>query len=110
MKDWKKEFKHKAMTNAKKETNNRHDEKRWKEMVKELMKFKKKFKHMLVPRKYKQLDGWVHAQRKYFCKLVKGQNLPMTRKRIEILDKIDFQFCIRKKYINNTPKAIFLIV
>ena len=67
----------------------------WNQRYKELQDYKKDTGHCNVPQKYKEnreLAAWVSTQRTHYQKLLKGQRSSMTRDRIEMLEKIGFEW------------------
>ena len=67
--------------------------KSWEERFAELMEFKKKFGHTIVPQCSSQLGEWVHSQRKNYKLLKKGKIVGgLTADRVKKLSEVGFVF------------------
>lgn len=67
--------------------------KKWDLMVLQLLKFKKKHGHCLVPNRYSedpQLGSWVSTQRRQFKVWKENRSPPMTKERVDYLESIGF--------------------
>mmetsp|Transcript_21791 Transcript_21791/g.25162 ORF Transcript_21791/g.25162 Transcript_21791/m.25162 type:complete len:810 (-) Transcript_21791:1826-4255(-) len=71
----------------------------WHKNYKALLEFKKKHGHTCVPKVYKQnqpLSTWVFRQRAQYRRRCEGDDQIMPQERLDLLQKIDFQFRVRK--------------
>eukprot|EP00558_Chaetoceros_sp_UNC1202_P001272 CAMPEP_0197261214 /NCGR_PEP_ID=MMETSP1429-20130617/84430_1 /TAXON_ID=49237 /ORGANISM="Chaetoceros sp., Strain UNC1202" /LENGTH=174 /DNA_ID=CAMNT_0042725471 /DNA_START=524 /DNA_END=1048 /DNA_ORIENTATION=- len=72
----------------------------WERNYKDLVKFKKKHKHTIVPKKYAKnqvLSSWVFRQRKHYRLRQENNAHHMSDERLKKLDDIGFVFQVRKK-------------
>lgn len=70
----------------------------WQQRYKELIEFKELNGHCNVPQRSqenKQLAAWVNAQRTQYKKKSEGKKSSITLERIELLEKIDFQWSMK---------------
>ena len=78
-----------------------HHNQPWDILYKELVSFVKEFDHARVPRKFPlnaSLGTWVATQRQGYKKYLKGDvSTKMTADRIQLLNKISFEWVIRSK-------------
>lgn len=66
---------------------------KWSKMVEELLKFKGRWGHCLVPNRYEenpQLGSWVSTQRRQYKQFQQDNAPPMTQDRIDFLESIGF--------------------
>jgi hypothetical protein len=78
--------------------------KTWDVSYKELVAYKEKHGHCLVPASYPELGGWVRFQRKQYKKLTEGLKSHLTPKKIAKLRDADFVF-IARPYRQGTTKT-----
>jgi len=75
----------------------------WQHRYNELVSFRKTHGHCNVPQKYlpnKALGKWVHRQRHEYSKKLNDTENFLTKKRIEALDKINFQWIANRRGCN----------
>jgi len=75
----------------------------WQRRYKELIRFQKLHGHCLVPQKYapnRPLGKWVHRQRHEFSKGLNNESSFLTKKRIDSLNKIGFQWFLSRNKVN----------
>jgi hypothetical protein len=73
---------------------------RWMERYKEVVDFKEENGHCSVPDKYTsnaKLGSWVRNQRVQYRNLTAGKKSTMTASRVSLLEKLGFEWSIRKK-------------
>mmetsp|Transcript_14477 Transcript_14477/g.21926 ORF Transcript_14477/g.21926 Transcript_14477/m.21926 type:complete len:884 (+) Transcript_14477:31-2682(+) len=72
----------------------------WQNHYKSLLEFKKKHGHTRVPKVYKHnqaLSTWVFRQRAHYRRRTQGEDMhSLSDERLQLLEKIDFQFRVRK--------------
>jgi len=77
----------------------------WDNSYKELVSFVKKFGHTRIPRKaklYKTLAKWANKQRQCYKDFQNGDlSSKMTENRIELLNKVDFEWETKSKFSQN---------
>eukprot|EP00586_Coscinodiscus_wailesii_P003168 CAMPEP_0172489756 /NCGR_PEP_ID=MMETSP1066-20121228/19962_1 /TAXON_ID=671091 /ORGANISM="Coscinodiscus wailesii, Strain CCMP2513" /LENGTH=862 /DNA_ID=CAMNT_0013257847 /DNA_START=239 /DNA_END=2827 /DNA_ORIENTATION=+ len=69
--------------------------KRWMQRLEELKDFKSREGHCNVPQRYDDnpcLGTWVNTQRRQFRRFMNREESPMTRQRIEALERIGFEW------------------
>lgn len=75
----------------------------WQRRYKELIHFRELHGHCMVPQKYppnRALGKWVHRQRHEFSKEINKESSFLTRKRIDALNKIGFQWFSSRSKLN----------
>jgi len=70
----------------------RAERKPWSYRFKELLEFKERHGHTIVPQAYPALGHWVHSQRVNYKLMKQGRKSPMTRQQALKLQEIDFVF------------------
>ena len=64
----------------------------WEERFQQLVEYKEKHGHTVVPQLYPELGMWVHRQRRDYKKMVSGKKNYMTQEKLEKLQSIGFVF------------------
>ena len=64
----------------------------WEERFQQLVEYKQKHGHTVVPQLYPELGMWVHRQRRDYKKMVAGRKNYMTPEKLEKLQSIGFVF------------------
>jgi len=80
-------------------------EQMWSLQYKRLTEYKRVHGHTAVPARYSadpKLGHWVMTQRRQYQLLKKGKSSRMTKERVDLLEKLDFQWFIR-----TNPKAMW---
>jgi exonuclease VII small subunit len=62
----------------------------WMKHYKELQQYKVENQHVRVPRKSGPLGEWVRTQRRYYKLWRRGESVPLTKERMELLDQLGF--------------------
>ena len=62
----------------------------WMKHYKELQEYKAQHGHVRVPRKSGPLGEWVRTQRRYYKLWRRGESVPLTKERMELLDHLGF--------------------
>ncbi len=83
--------------------------KSWEEQFEELVKFKKKYNHCMVPnrdKEYAKLSGWVQHQRAEKKKKASGSTSRLSDDQVKRLDEIGFVWNIQDKVWNERLKQL----
>ncbi len=62
----------------------------WMKHYRELQQYKSQHGHVRVPRKSGPLGEWVRTQRRYYKLWRRGESVPLTKERMELLDQLGF--------------------
>jgi hypothetical protein len=79
----------------------------WKHRYGQLVEFKEKHGHCLVPQHFPTLGNWVHTQRMDYRKFVKGNKSAMSKERLNKLNEIGFVFYTGKGGGKRTSESVY---